>query len=147
MELAQSDPSIWVSPDEFDADPFKLNAQNGTIDLRTGYLYPHKREDLLRSMIPVEYDPHAQCPQFQRFMYSIMNSKMEMVRYLQKIMGYSLTGDTSEQCYFILYGEGSNGKTTLLNVIRVLMGTFAKNMGFTRLRIPVIKLGAIWHAF
>jgi putative DNA primase/helicase len=133
VELAQSDPNIWVSPDEFDADPFKLNAQNGTIDLRTGYLYPHKREDLLRAMIPIEYDPHAQCPQFQRFMYGIMNSNMEMVGYLQKIIGYALTGDTSEQCYFIFYGEGSNGKSTLLNVIRALMGTFAKNMGFNTL--------------
>ena len=74
VELAASDKSIAISPDQFDANPFALNTLNGTIDLKTGILNPHRREDLLRTMIPVEYDPYANCLEFKQFVFSIMNA-------------------------------------------------------------------------
>jgi len=133
VELAASDQSISISPDQFDANPFALNTLNGTIDLKTGILNPHRREDLIRTMIPVEYDPHANCLEFKQFVFSIMNTYYKMMEYLQKIIGYALTGDTGEQVYFLLYGTGSNGKSTLLNVISKLMGSFAKTISFNSL--------------
>ena len=74
----------------------------------------------------------AQCPGFISFLQSIMKNT-NLVDYIQKIVGYSLTGDTSEQCYFFLYGSGSNGKSTLLNVVRTLLGGFSKNVDFNTL--------------
>ena len=133
VDLAATDHKVWISPDQFDADPFTLNVLNGTIDLKTGLLNPHRREDLLRTMIPVEYDASAKCIQFKQFVFSIMDSNAKMMDYLQKIIGYTLTGDTTEQCYFVLYGTGSNGKSTLLNVITRLMGPFAKTISFNSL--------------
>jgi len=133
VELASADHRVWISPDRFDAQPFLLNALNGTIDLKTGALMPHRREHLLRTMIPVEYDPKADCPEFEKFVFNIMDSRIEMYQYIQKIVGYALTADTSEQIYFVLHGSGSNGKSTLLNVVSKLLGSFAKSISFTTL--------------
>src|SRR5205807_6480658 len=77
------------------------------------------------------YDPDASCPRFERFMDEIMGGDDEMVRYLQRAIGYSLTGDTSEQCLWMAYGTGSNGKTTLLKVLGTVLGTYAYTAPFS----------------
>jgi P4 family phage/plasmid primase-like protien len=121
-----------ASANDFDRDPWALNTENGTVDLRTGALRPHRPEDLLSKLIPLRYDPHAKCPQFMSFLYRIMGSHPDasesenaraeqLVSYLQKALGCAATGKP-EKLLFILHGEGNNGKTTLLEVIRDALG-------------------------
>jgi P4 family phage/plasmid primase-like protien len=117
-----------VSANDFDRDPWTLNTENGTVDLRTGELRAHRPEDLLSRLIRLRYDPHAECPRFMAFLFRIMGghpdaSESENVRaeqlvsYLQRVFGCAATGKP-EKLLFVLYGEGNNGKTTLLEVIR-----------------------------
>jgi putative DNA primase/helicase len=121
-----------ASASDFDQDPWTLNTENGTVDLRTGTLRPHTPEDLLSKMIPLRYDQRAECPQFMAFLFRIMGSHpdasegdninaAQMVSYLQKAFGCAATGKP-EKLLFVLYGEGNNGKTTLLEVIRDALG-------------------------
>jgi P4 family phage/plasmid primase-like protien len=121
-----------VSANDFDRDPWTLNVENGTVDLRTGTLRPHRPEELLSRLIRIRYDPHAKCPQFMAFLYRIMGSHPDasqgqndraeqLVSYLQKVFGCAATGKP-EKLLFVLYGEGNNGKTTLLEVIRDALG-------------------------
>lgn len=133
VRLAQAEPGIPVQPSEFNADPFLLNCLNGTIDLRTGNLQPHRREDLITNLSPVEYDPDASCPQWEHFLYQIMDYKQRpdtagrMVLFLWQALGYSLTGDCREECLFLLWGGGANGKGTMVNTVAAILGDYAKN--------------------
>jgi len=126
IELAKSEPGIPVAPQQLDADPWALNLVNGTLDLRTGQLRPHAREDLLTKLAPVAYDPEAPCPQWEAFLSRIFAGDVELIRFVQKAVGYSLTGLTQEQCFFILYGAGANGKSTLIQTISALLRDYAR---------------------
>lgn len=121
-----------VSANDFDRDPWALNTENGTVDLRTGALRPHRPDDLLSRLIRLRYDSRAACPQFMAFLYRIMGSNpdasegenvraAQLVSYLQRVFGCAGTGKP-EKLLFVLYGEGNNGKTTLLEVIRDALG-------------------------
>jgi putative DNA primase/helicase len=123
---ARNEPGIPVLPEHLDRDPWLFNVQNGTLDLRSGELIPHRREDLITKLAPVEYDPQAQCPMWWAFLEKIMNCNGAMMEFLQKTVGYALTGDTREQCLFFLYGLGANGKTTFLETLQALWGDYAK---------------------
>ena len=125
VALARSEPNIPANVTQFDADPWLLNVQNGTLDLRTGKMHAHRREDFLTKLAPVVYDPSARCPTFERFLNQITNADDDLIEFLMKACGYSLTGITSEQCFFILYGTGANGKSTLLNVLHMVLGDYA----------------------
>jgi len=125
LSLAESEPGIPIAPDQFDTDPWLLNCLNGTIDLKNGELRPHNRDDLITRMVPVEYDAKATCPLFLKFLDRIMGGNQSLISFLQKILGYSLTGSTREQCLFFLYGLGANGKSTLLNIVQSLWGDYA----------------------
>ena len=126
--LARSQDGIPVAPSEFDRDPHQLNCLNGTLDLRTGKLKPHDRADLITKMAPVEYDSAAQCPVWLSFLDRIMGGDQSMVAFLQKVIGYSLTGDVTEKALFVFHGEGNNGKTTLLETVRRMLGDYAGMM-------------------
>jgi putative DNA primase/helicase len=123
--LAQSDPAVVVSPDQLDADPWLLNVENGVVDLRTGALSPHDPKQLHTKLAPVTYRQDAECPRWERFLKEIMGGDDSLIRYLQRALGYALTGDTSEQVLFIVYGSGANGKSTLLEAIRRILGDYA----------------------
>ncbi len=122
LKLAQSIPALVVPIDRLDADPWLLGVKNGTLDLRTGILMPARREDYITKVGPVVYDADAQCPVFLRFLSEIMGGDQALVDYLQRVLGYMLTGNTSEERLFFLYGTGANGKSTLLNVCKGLLG-------------------------
>jgi putative DNA primase/helicase len=124
--LAKSEPEIPVRPQQLDADPWVLNLANGTLDLRTGQLREHRREDLITKLAPVAYDPAAPCPRWEAFLSRIFAGDAELIRFVQKAVGYSLTGSTQEQCFFILYGAGANGKSTLIQTISALLKDYAK---------------------
>jgi putative DNA primase/helicase len=124
IAAAQSEDGVAVRPEELDTDLWLLNCLNGTIDLRTGNLRPHQREDLITKLCPVEFKPQADCSLWLRFLKQILENE-DLISFVQKAIGYSLTGLTQEQCFFILYGLGANGKTTLLETFKRLLSDYA----------------------
>jgi putative DNA primase/helicase len=128
MYLAQSEPGIPVLPEELDADHWSLTVKNGTLNLRTGKLKPHQRNDLVTKLVPATYKAEATCPHWMTFLKRVMDDDQELIQYLQRVVGYALTGSTREQCFFFFYGTGANGKSTFLDVIRELLGDYAQHM-------------------
>lgn len=126
LELVASDPAILISTDKLDADPWLLNCQNGVIDLRTGELRPHDRGLLLTKITNAAYDPDAECPLWEAFLDRIMAGDKEMIAFIQRAVGYSLTGSTSEQVFFLLHGVGKNGKSTLVSTLSALLADYAR---------------------
>jgi putative DNA primase/helicase len=122
--MAQSELPIPILPGDFDRNPWLLNVANGTIDLKTGTLLPHRREDLITKISPVEYLPDSPCPLLEKFLWRIMDGNQDLITYLQRAVGYSLTADVSEQCLFFLHGAGCNGKSTFLKIILWMMGDY-----------------------
>lgn len=114
-----------VRSGDLDSDPWLLNVANGVLDLRTGELHAHARERLCTKLAPINYDPGAVCPTWDAFLSRIMSGNSNLVAFLQRAVGYSLTGNTSEQCLFILHGTGANGKSTFLTTIGALLGDYA----------------------
>ncbi len=125
LSVAQSEPELIVRPEEFDLDPMLLTVANGTLDLRTGSLLPHRRKDLITKLAPVAYDPHAKAPTWERFLRRILNDCVELIAFLQRAIGYTLTGRTAMQVWFLLHGIGANGKSTLLRTLTDLLGEYA----------------------
>jgi putative DNA primase/helicase len=123
IALAQSEPGIPVLPEEMDAAKDLLNVLNGTIDLRTGELREHRREDLITKLAPVEYDPEAKAPAWAATLERVLPSE-EVRRFFKKVCGYALTGDVSEQMLPVLYGTGANGKSTVLNALLAVLGDY-----------------------
>ncbi len=125
IALAQSEEGIPVRIDDLDADPWILNVRNGTIDLKTGELREHRREDLITKIAPVEYDPDAKAPAWEAFLERILPSEA-IRRFVQRIIGYSLTGDVSAQILPFLHGLGANGKSTLVNTTLEMLGDYGQ---------------------
>ena len=150
VKLAQDEPGIPVLPDALDQHHWLLNCANGTLDLTTGTLRPHTRDDLLTKCLDLAYDPEATCPTWERFLWHIMGGSGEepddpdasahvhearyladerarrLIGFLQRAVGYSLTGDTSEHCFFLLYGTGRNGKGTFIETVQAVLGPYGK---------------------
>ncbi len=126
IDLARSEPGIPILPHQLDADPYLLGCLNGTLDLRTGTLRPHRREDFITKLVPVEYNPNAKCPLWHAFLWRIMDGNENLIRWLQKAVGYCLTADVSEHVLFILHGVGANGKSVFLRTLLNLLGPYGK---------------------
>jgi len=124
LHLTESEPMIPAVANDFDRDTWGLNVLNGTVNLRTGQLRPHRREDLITKVAPVIYDEAAECPLWEDFLDRVL-PKPELRRFLQKALGYALTGDVREQVLIILWGTGANGKTTLVRTLMGLLGDYA----------------------
>ena len=131
LRLAASESGVPALPCQFDADPWSLNVANGTIDLRTGALRPHRREDLITRIAPVEYDPSAKCPRWRRFLSEVFEPHPDVISFMQLAAGYSLTADTREECLFLLHGVGRNGKGTLLKILTTIMGEYSGTSDFS----------------
>ena len=125
IALAQSEPGIPVSPVMLDADPWLLNVENGTVDLRTGDLREHRRDDLITKMAGTRYEVAAPAPAFGSFLDRVLPSA-ELQRFVQRVVGYCLTGDVSEQALLFLHGAGANGKSTLINAILAMLGEYGQ---------------------
>jgi P4 family phage/plasmid primase-like protien len=115
-----------VRPEDLDRDPWLLNVNNGTLDLLTGELRGHRREDLITKRIPIDYDPNARAPLFLAFLERIFAGNTRLIAFVQKAAGYSLTGSVREQVFFIHYGTGNNGKTTLFEAIGALLADYSQ---------------------
>jgi len=97
----------------------------GAIDLKTGNLREPRTDDLITKSTFAAYDPRAKCDRWLEFLGEIMAGKEEMIGFLRRAIGYSLTGTTGEQCLFFLYGSGANGKSTLLNLLSHVLGDYS----------------------
>ncbi len=122
LKLVRSEPGICVDGGQLDRDPMLLNLRNGTFDLRRGVLRAHAVEDFCTKLCPVEYNARAVCPTWDRFAHEVFQGNIELIEYVQRAAGYSLTGDVREQALFLCVGDGANGKSTLLNILLHLMG-------------------------
>ncbi len=122
LNLAQTERPIALTHDRLDTRALLLNCRNGTLDLATGALRPHDREDLLTCVLPVEYDPAAVAPTWDAFLRRITNGDGDLAAFLARAAGYTLSGSTAEQCLFFLYGHGANGKSTFIETILALLG-------------------------
>jgi putative DNA primase/helicase len=125
VEAASAITALNISANDVDVNPWLLNVKNGTVDLTTGEFQDHKREDMITKMANVEYDPAADCPQWKQFIREIMDFRPDLIAFLQVAAGWAVTGDTSEQCMFILFGSGANGKSTFLNTLMKILGDYA----------------------
>jgi len=126
LNLTTTEAGMFVHPDQLDAEPWLLNVQNGTLDLQSGELKEHDRSDLLTMVIPVAYDPEAPSPRFEQFLREVLPDPDERA-FLQRAVGYSLTGLTVQEVMFMLVGPGSNGKSKLLETLRLVLGPFAQS--------------------
>ncbi|MDB5346820.1 MAG: hypothetical protein JWP89_5197 [Schlesneria sp.] len=120
--LALAASEVAISPDEMDTNPWLLNCPNGTVDLRTGQLRGHRREDCLTKLCPTAFDPSASSVSWEHFLQSVFPDD-GIAEFVQRFFGYSLTGDVREQLVAIFHGGGSNGKSTLLTAIQNVLGS------------------------
>jgi putative DNA primase/helicase len=112
--------------EEFDQYKYLLNVENGIVDLKTGKLQSHDRELGLTKITNVSFDEKAKCPEWLSFLDQIFQGDKELIEYMQRLIGYSLTGEITEQIMVFLIGGGSNGKSTFINTIKDLMGEYGK---------------------
>jgi putative DNA primase/helicase len=124
ISLARAEAGIPLAAERLDSDPWLLNLRNGTLDLRTGELRPHRALDLITRRVDIDLDLSARAPRWEAFLAEIMAPHPELIPYLQRVAGYALTGSTREEVMFILYGTGANGKSKFLESMRACLGPF-----------------------
>jgi len=115
---------LAVNADIFDHDENLLNCKNGYVNLDTGKLLPPSRDKFFTKSTGCEYDPKAVCPQWLKFLDTIFEDNEELIEFIQLAIGYALTGSIKEQAFFILYGAGQNGKSTLIETLKVIFGDY-----------------------
>jgi putative DNA primase/helicase len=123
IALAQA--KVPIEIDKLDADPMLIGVENGYVDLKTGELLPAERGRYVTKIAAVEYDAEAKAPRWLQFLDEIFAGNTELIEFVQRAVGYSLTGDTREQCFFLLHGRGRNGKSTFIETLLSLLGPHA----------------------
>jgi len=141
VKLAQGEAPLSDSGEGWDSGPMLLGVANGVIDLRNGTLRDGKPEDKITLHSDIVYDLGARCPRFEKFIDEVFGGDRDLIEFVQRAIGYCLTGDTREQCLFACHGGGSNGKSTLLEVIRFILGGYAYNLPFSAFELD--KLSSI----
>lgn len=144
--LAEAAPYLTEPVGALDADPFLFACENGTLELRAAdaggvRLRPARRQDRITRLAPVAYDPEAEAPRFRAFLDRILPDRPVQL-FLQRYLGYALTGDIGEQCLILCYGTGSNGKSTLLDVIARLLGGYTTGLPMASLMHDDRRRGA-----
>ncbi len=115
---------VRIRADRFDSNPLLFTVLNGTIDLSTGELRDHDRNDHITKLAEVDYYPEAKAPEWERFTARVLPDD-ELRAFVQRAVGYSMTADVSEQCMFINHGSGANGKSTFMGLIHAALGSYA----------------------
>lgn len=118
--------SLPVLTEDFDKNPYLLNCKNGVVDLKTGVLGPHKKEDFITKIVPFDFDASAKAPEFQKFIETILPNA-EAREFLRRSIGYSLLGIVRERCFWILYGNGNNGKSVFIDLFSALLNDYASS--------------------
>ncbi len=117
-----------ILPIQMDRYKMALNTPSGIINLKNGDVKAHNPEYYFTKITSVDCAEAADCPRWLAFLDDIFAGDKDLIRYIQKAVGYSLTGSTAEQCAFFLYGTGRNGKSTFIDVIRDVFGDYAANI-------------------
>lgn len=118
MTPIATDGALW------DLDPWRIGCGNGVVDLRTGELAPGQPTDMITEQVGATYNPDATCPRWQRFLEEVFDNDPTIIHYVHLALGYSLTGDMREQCFFLAVGSGSNGKSVFLETLEHVLGTY-----------------------
>lgn len=125
LALAAHKEAFRINTNQFDRDVWKFGVKNGLVDLKTEELSPYKSSDYITKQSPVLFEVDAQCPQWDAFLLSAFNHDKDMVDYLARVIGYTLSGSIDAQSLWLHYGAGANGKSTFLSVITKLAGDYA----------------------
>jgi putative DNA primase/helicase len=131
IELAKSEPPLADDGLSWDNDPYLLGVANGVVDLRTFELRKDKREDHVTLHTTVPFDITAKCPRWEQFLREIFNRDQEVIGYIHRLIGYTLTGLNREQYFHVLFGEGQNGKSLFLNIIKHIFGPYSFTLPFS----------------
>jgi P4 family phage/plasmid primase-like protien len=134
IDLMKGAANVHVEMLELDAHPYWLNVRNGTLDLETGAFWEHRFSDLLTKVAGTVYDPQARCPRFEAFLADVLPDPAVRA-FVQRSIGLALTDVTKDQCLWILYGTGRNGKSTLIHAVRAVLGDYAANTASTTLMV------------
>lgn len=130
VKLAATEREVIARADDLDRMPMVLNVENGTIELTTGELRPHQRDDLLTKLAPVRYDPEARDARWENFLASVCGGDQEVATFLARAVGYTLTGRTDEEVLFFAHGPAATGKSTFLEAIKATLGDYAATADF-----------------
>jgi putative DNA primase/helicase len=130
VSLAETERPVIVHADQLDADPWLFNSANGTIDLRTGELREHRPDDLLTRLTSVSYQADARSPFWENFLERVTGGDKTLAGFLQRAVGYSLTGLTSEEVLFFAHGPTATGKSSKLEAIKAVLGEYAATADF-----------------
>jgi putative DNA primase/helicase len=131
VELTKSEPGVHIDYHDLDRASWKLCTGAGVVNLRTGQREEPNPADYITQRMAIDYDPDATCPQWLEFLHQIFKGNQSMLEFIQRAIGYSLTAETTERCLFILYGTGSNGKSTLVDTLLQMLGTYAAKTAFS----------------
>lgn len=126
--LKESQHLLPIQPEQFDKDKHLLNVQNGYIDLKTGNLHDHEKDKYFSKIASIEYTDKIDYPLWDEFLMQIFDGNRPLINYIQRAVGYSLSGSTEEQVMFILYGNGRNGKSVFLDIITEMLGNYTTNI-------------------
>lgn len=124
IDSARSENGVSARPEDFDALPHLINTPNCVVDLNTGDVLEHDPSYFLTKTTAARYDNEAKCPRFEKFVSEIMAGDKELTTFLQTAVGYSVTGSTTEQVWFLLHGKGANGKSTFLKILERVLGDY-----------------------
>lgn len=130
MTELRSVPTVYVKASDFDNRPELLAFRNGVVELRTGRLRPHNKDDMLTYCVGIDYDADAQCPRWEQFLTEIFPGNAELVDYMRRLIGYGVTGYTDEQCFAVFWGKGANGKSVLTDTLSSVFGPITKTTPF-----------------
>lgn len=116
--------------DQYDINPWLAATASATLDLSSGHHRSPSPDDYITMALGTEFDPAARCPRWEQFLQEVFDDDQNLIRYVQRAIGYSLTGDTSEQVLFLCYGSGANGKSVFLDILADLFGDYAGSTAF-----------------
>lgn len=133
LREARALPPIADDGTNWDLNPWLLGTQNGLVDLQTGIFRKGASEDRITMRVRVVYDPDAICPLWEQTLFEVFGDQEELVNYVWRALGYSLSGDCREECFFVNWGEGGNGKGTVMNTIAWVLNEYADNLPFSSL--------------
>ncbi|MGW2860818.1 phage/plasmid primase, P4 family [Streptomyces sp. NPDC001205] len=131
MTELQSVPTVRVAAADFDNRPHLLAFKNGVVDLRTGRLQPHDMRDMLTYGLDIDYQPEETCPRWESFLTEIFPGMTDMPSYIQRLIGYGITGQTSEQAFCVFWGKGANGKSVFLDTLTTVFRQLVKTTAFS----------------
>jgi putative DNA primase/helicase len=127
ISMARYLPNVPVTSSDLNRDPWLINCQNGTLNLRNGTLQAHDPEDLITRVLPIPYEPNAACSRWLQFLQEVFCEDNDLISFVHRMCGYILTGDTREESVFILIGKGSNGKSKFVETLTHILARYYIN--------------------